>query len=57
MAKNFILAISEDYPESYWLKIKMLSGEDSGIFKEGVIVSEDIKVCFEGRKGLVLQNY
>ena len=50
MAKNFILSISEDYPESYWLKIKMLSGEESGVFKEGVAVSKDIKVCFEASK-------
>lgn len=50
MAKNFILSISDDYPESYWLKIKMLSGEESGVFKEGVAVSKDIKVCFEGSK-------
>ena len=50
MAKNFILSISDDYPESYWLKTKMLSGEDSGIFKECVVVSKDIKVCFEGPK-------
>lgn len=50
MAKNFILTISEEYPESYWLKIKMLSGEESGIFKEGVAVGERIKVCFEAAK-------
>jgi len=50
VAKNFILSISDDYPESYWLKTKMLSGEDSGIFKECVVVSKDIKVCFEGPK-------
>lgn len=50
MAKNFILSISDDYPESYWLKIKMLSGEESGVFKDGVAVSKDIKVCFEGSK-------
>lgn len=50
MAKNFILSIAEDYPESYWLKIKMLSGGDSGIFKEGVAVGNDIKVYFEGSK-------
>ncbi|EKT4468948.1 hypothetical protein QEL93_004390 [Pseudomonas putida] len=50
MAKNFILSISEDYPESYWLKVKMLSGGDSGIFKEGMAIEEGIKVCFEGAK-------
>ena len=50
VAKNFILSISDDYPESYWLKIKMLSGEDSGVFKEGVAVSKDLKICFEGSK-------
>lgn len=50
MAKNFILSISDDYPESYWLKVKMLSGENCGVFKEGVAVSKDIKVCFEGPK-------
>lgn len=50
MAKNFILSISEDYPESYWLKIKMFSGGGSGIFKECLVVGEDIKVCFEAAK-------
>ncbi|GLO11386.1 hypothetical protein PPUJ20005_53580 [Pseudomonas putida] len=50
VAKKFILSISDDYPESYWLKIKMLSGEDSGVFKEGVAVSKDLKICFEGSK-------
>lgn len=50
MVRNHILSISDDYPESYWLKVKMLSGEESGVFKEGVAVSKDIKVCFEGSK-------
>jgi hypothetical protein len=50
VAKNYILSISEDYPESYWLKIKMLSGEDSGIFKEGVDVGKNVEVRFEGAK-------
>lgn len=50
MAKNFILTISDEYPEGYWLKMKMLSGQDSGIFKEGVVVDNDIKVCFEVAK-------
>jgi len=26
LVNNFILSISEGYPEIYWLKIKMLSG-------------------------------
>ncbi|WP_343600279.1 hypothetical protein [Pseudomonas sp.] len=44
------MTISEEYPESYWLKMKMLSDQDSGIFKEGVIVDKEIKVCFEVAK-------
>jgi hypothetical protein len=44
------------YPESYWLKVKVFSGEDSGIFKEGVVVSEAVNVRFEGAKKLALVN-
>jgi hypothetical protein len=47
VAKNFILTISDEYPEGHWLKMRVLSGQDSGIFKEGVVVDKDIKVCFE----------
>ncbi len=50
MVRNHILSISDDCPESYWLKVKMLSGEESVVFKEGMAVSKDIKVCFEGSK-------
>lgn len=50
MANNFILSIAEDYPESYWLKAKILLGEDISIFKECIIIGKDIKVRFEGSK-------
>ncbi|WP_237772770.1 hypothetical protein [Pseudomonas putida] len=41
------MTISDEYPEGHWLKMRVLSGQDSGIFKEGVVVDKDIKVCFE----------
>jgi hypothetical protein len=50
VTKNFILSIAKYYPESYWLKIKMLSGGNSSVFKEGVVVGRGVKVCFEGAK-------
>lgn len=57
MASNYILCISDDYPESYWLKAKVLSGEDSGIFKEGVVVSEAINVRFESAKKISVSKF
>lgn len=50
MANNYILCISEDYPESYWLKSKVLSGEDSSIFKEGLPIKQVVTVRFESQK-------
>ena len=50
MANNYILSISDDYPESYWLKAKVLSGEDSSIFKEGLVVTKSVIVRFESAK-------
>ncbi|WDY56479.1 imm11 family protein [Pseudomonas sp. PSKL.D1] len=47
MADKFMLSISHDYPEAYWLKTHILTGEDSGVFKEGVAVDGDIKARFE----------
>ncbi|WP_349975514.1 hypothetical protein [Pseudomonas sp. WHRI 8519] len=52
MADNYILCISDDYPESYWLKAKVLSGEDSSIFKEGLVVTDSVVVRFESAKGI-----
>ncbi|MFK3909391.1 imm11 family protein [Pseudomonas monteilii] len=48
--KNYILTISEDYPESYWLKIKILSAEDPIIFGGGAPIEKCVKVRFEAAK-------
>lgn len=50
MHKNYVLTISEDYPESYWLKMKMLSAEDPIIFSAGAPIEGDVKVRFEAAK-------
>ena len=50
MAKNFILTISKDYPESYWLKMKMPSGRDRGMFKRGLVIDEKMELFFEAPK-------
>ncbi|MFR0675976.1 imm11 family protein [Enterobacterales bacterium AW_CKDN230030176-1A_HGKHYDSX7] len=50
MAKNFILTISKDYPESYWLKMKMPSGGDRAMFKRGLVLEEEMELFFEAPK-------
>jgi len=56
VAENFVLYISDDYPESYWLKAKVLTGEDPGIFKEGVVVSDAVRVVFECSKKISIKK-
>ncbi|UFI43849.1 imm11 family protein [Pseudomonas savastanoi] len=46
MAKIFILKISESYPESYWFKSKILTGQDSILLKTGVEVNEELLIEF-----------
>ncbi|WP_144936190.1 imm11 family protein [Pseudomonas alabamensis] len=50
MHKNYVLTISEDYPESYWLKMEILSAEDPIIFSGGAPIEKDVKVRFEAAK-------
>lgn len=50
MAKNFILTISKDYPESYWLKMKKSYTGDRGIFKRGLVIEEAVEIFFEASK-------
>ncbi|MFK3906916.1 imm11 family protein [Pseudomonas monteilii] len=47
MARNFVLTISRDYPERYWLKTHVLSGGDHGVFSMGVPIEKKVKVSFE----------
>ncbi len=46
MVKIFILKISESYPESYWFKSKILTGQDSILLKTGVEVNEKLLIEF-----------
>jgi len=50
VARNFVLTISRDYPESYWLKTNLLSGGEHGIFSMGVLIEEKVEVSFEASK-------
>ncbi|WP_258198534.1 imm11 family protein [Pseudomonas entomophila] len=50
MTRNFVLTISRNYPESYWLKMHLLSGEDHGIFSMGVPIEGEVKASFEDSK-------
>ncbi len=50
MARNFVLTISRDYPERYWLKTHVLSRGDHGVFSMGVSIEEKVKVSFEASR-------
>lgn len=50
MAKNFILTISKDYPESYWLKMKKPYTGDRGIFKRGLVIEEAVEIFLKLQK-------
>lgn len=47
MDSKYILCISDGYPESYWLRASVLSGEDLSVYKEGAAVTTDMSVRFE----------
>ncbi|RMM92136.1 imm11 family protein [Pseudomonas savastanoi] len=46
MAKIFIINISSSYPESYWFKSNVLTGQDPILLKKGMEISEDVLVEF-----------
>ncbi len=46
MAKISILKISDSYPESYWFKSKILTGQDSIFLKTGNEITEEMVIEF-----------
>lgn len=46
MAKFSILKIFEYYPERYWFKHEMLTGQDSISLKTGMEITEELKIEF-----------
>ncbi|MBD8492586.1 imm11 family protein [Pseudomonas syringae] len=46
MTKLFLIKISDDYPESYWFRCTVLSGQDPGVFKKGIPLEEEVSIEF-----------
>ncbi|SFH97740.1 hypothetical protein SAMN05444062_1271 [Pseudomonas syringae] len=46
MAKIFIINISSSYPESYWFKSKVLTGQDPIFLQKGMEIGENVLVEF-----------
>lgn len=46
MAKIFLLKIADYYPESYWFKSKVLTGQDPICLKKGEEIKECLRVEF-----------
>ncbi|WP_205869977.1 hypothetical protein [Pseudomonas viridiflava] len=46
MAKIFLIKISDAYPESYWFRCNILTGQDPIILKKGKHLDEDLSIEF-----------